>query len=44
MGERRSLKEGKKRLVDQLRTGWNSLLSWLREVQVWAQQAAGAVG
>jgi hypothetical protein len=26
MGERRSLKEGKKRMVDQLRMSWNSLL------------------
>jgi DNA invertase Pin-like site-specific DNA recombinase len=28
--------------LDQLRAGWNSLLSWLREVQAWGQ-AAGAV-
>jgi hypothetical protein len=28
-------------MVDQLRASWNSLLSWLREVQAWGQ--AGAV-
>ena len=30
-----------KGMVDQLRASWNSLLSWLREVQAWGQ--AGAV-
>jgi hypothetical protein len=25
--------------VDQLRASWNSLLSWLREVQAWGQGA-----
>ena len=30
-----------RRMVDQLRAGWNSLLSWLREAQAWGQ--AGAV-
>jgi len=26
-------------MVDQLRASWNSLLSWLREVQAWGQGA-----
>jgi len=26
-------------MVDQLRASWNSLLSWLREVQGWGQAA-----
>ena len=26
-------------MVDQLRSSWNPLLSWLREVQAWGQAA-----
>jgi hypothetical protein len=32
-------KGGERLLVDQLRASWNSLLSWLREVQAWGQGA-----
>ena len=32
-----------KLLVEQIRSSWNSLLSWLREAEVWGQ-AAGGVG
>lgn len=28
-----------RKLVEQLRASWNSLLSWLREVEAWGQAA-----
>jgi hypothetical protein len=30
-------------MVDQLRAGWSSLLSWLREVQAWGENGNGMV-
>lgn len=30
-------REGKRKLVDQLRVNWNSVLAWLREVLAWSK-------
>jgi hypothetical protein len=30
-------------MVEHLRAGWNSLLSWLREVQAWGESGSGMV-
>jgi hypothetical protein len=40
----RPARSGTERMkVDQLRASWNSLLSWLREVQAWREDGDGMV-